>query len=88
LIKLDLDPLVSENEKTDWFLYDDESLNFLINMEKVDFEVAEVIKTDPEDDNKVYFQDKYRDLLLDDSDTKAFYLSVSYKNVIYYNNII
>lgn len=78
---MEMDTLISEQEDIDWMKYDDESLNFLLSMEKNEFEVSEVIKNDPEDSDKIYFQDKHRDLLLDDNDISNFYIIVKILNV-------
>lgn len=61
---MDLSPLVSEKENSDWFIYDDESLNFLMEMEKTKFELDQIIKIDKNDRNKVYFQDNYKNITL------------------------
>ena len=34
-----LDTLISENGQLDWFIYDDESVNFLLTLEKFKFKV-------------------------------------------------
>lgn len=78
---MEMDPLISENEHTDWFMYDDESLDFLINMEKVEFVVEQKVKISSETDKKIYFQDKHRDMLLDDCETKPFLLKSRINNV-------
>jgi hypothetical protein len=80
LNKLQLDPLISENENFDWFIYDDESLNFLMGMEKVDFSVKDFIKFN-DDSDKVYFEDKYQTMLLSSKQCKSFYININYKNV-------
>ena len=44
LKKFELNPLISENEKFDWFIYDDESMNFLMEMQKTKIEVKSRLK--------------------------------------------
>ncbi len=48
-------PLIGEEEKFDWFIYDNESLNFLIEMSKKPMEIKSEIKYI---NNKIYFIDK------------------------------
>jgi hypothetical protein len=57
-----IDPLISENEVLDWFIYDDESLNFLIDAEKIEQEDKGMIFFSS--NNKIYLQDKYPDIRL------------------------
>lgn len=77
LDKLQLDPLISEKENLDWFIYDDESLKFLMDMEKEGFIVVENVKKHPNNKNKVYFQDKYKYMLLSNKEYKSFYITLN-----------
>jgi hypothetical protein len=70
LNRIFMDPLISENEKLDWFIYDDESLNFLIDMEKEEFNVEETVESSSRDLSKVYFQDKYPYVILSNREYK------------------
>ena len=49
-----LNPLLIDHEKLDWFIYDNESINFLINMNKTNIEVQSHLKLI---NNKLYFED-------------------------------
>ncbi len=80
LNRFGMDPLISENENLDWFIYDDESLNFLIDMDKNEFPINETVKYDLLNKNKLYFQDKYPYILLPNKDYPMFYISLSLKN--------
>ncbi len=84
LSKLYLDPLISEKENLDWFIYDDESLKFLMEMEKVDYMVEENIKYS-EDESKVFFEDRYQNMVLLNRDYKSFYINLNLDSVILYN---
>jgi hypothetical protein len=66
--KLNLDPLIN----TDWFIYDDESLNLLTNM-SFKSEVEETIKIK---NNIIYFQDKLPYITLPNKEYKLFFLSI------------
>ncbi len=81
LNRIYMDPLISEKENLDWFIYDDESLNFLFDMEKTDFTIAEVIKPSSQNLNKIYFQDKYSSMLLSNKDCKQFFIVLKYSEV-------
>jgi hypothetical protein len=80
LNKLHLDPLISEKENLDWFIYDDESLKFLMEMEKVEYNIEENIKY-TEDENKVYFEDMYQYMLLLNREYKCFYINLNINSV-------
>jgi hypothetical protein len=81
LNKFYLDPLISEKENLDWFIYDDESLNFLMGVEKIEFNVAETVKSVNDNENRVYFQDKYPYILLSNKEYKSFYIVLNLGNV-------
>ena len=49
-----LNPLLNDHDRLDWFIYDNESLNFLINMNKTNIEVQSRLKLIH---NKLYFED-------------------------------
>lgn len=80
--KLTLDPLISESENLDWFIYDDESLNFLIDAEKIDSTVEQTVKYSPNNESVIYFQDKYPYMLLTTRDIENFIIELSLRNVI------
>ena len=49
-----LNPLLLDHEKLDWFIYDNESIDFLINLNKINIEVQSRLKLI---NNKLYFED-------------------------------
>ena len=49
-----LNELLNDHEKLDWFIYDNESMNFLINMNKTNIEVKSKLKLINE---RLYFED-------------------------------
>jgi len=51
-------PLICENEKLDWFIYDNESINFLIEMKKKKIDIKSKLKYI---NNEIYFIDKNED---------------------------
>lgn len=81
LNRIYMDPLISEKENLDWFIYDDESLNFLLDMEKTEFTITEVVKPSSGSSNKIYFQDKYPNVLLANNEYKAFYIVLNLGDV-------
>lgn len=77
-----MDPLISEKENLDWFIYDDESLNFLIDMEKNEFQISEVTKYSSYDyEKKIYFQDLYPYVLLSNKEYKAFCICFKFSDL-------
>ena len=71
-----LNPLISENNNLEWFIYDDESLNFLASLEKKSFNILSTIKY--AGDNKVYFEDKFPKVTLKEKDIEKFFINVTY----------
>lgn len=71
-----LNPLISENNNLEWFIYDDESLNFLASLEKKNFNILSTIKYTG--DNKVYFEDKFPNITLKEKDIEKFFMNVTY----------
>ena len=49
-----LNPLLNDHDRLDWFIYDNESMNFLLNMNKTNIEVRSKLKLIH---NKLYFED-------------------------------
>ena len=49
-----LNPLLNDHDRLDWFIYDNESMNFLINMNKTNIDVQSKLKLIH---NKLYFED-------------------------------
>jgi hypothetical protein len=81
-----LDPLISEKENLDWFIYDDESLNFLMDMEKLDFNVEQTVRYNTHNEDIVYFQDKYPYVILSNKEHKQFLIVLILNNVRYFLN--
>jgi len=88
LTRIHMDPLISEKENLDWFIYDDESLNFLFDMENTDFTITEIVKPSNCNSQKIYFQDKYPNILLPTNDYKSFYIVLKFFDVFKYYIII
>jgi hypothetical protein len=84
LNRIYMDPLISEKENLDWFIYDDESLNFLLDMEKSEFTITEVVKPSSGGFNKIYFQDKYPNVLLSNKDYRFFYVVLNFSDVKFF----
>ena len=72
--RFELNPLISENEKFDWFIYDDESMNFLMEMQKTKIDVKSRLKYI---NNKIYFEDVCESQKLSDSDLEQFFVSLT-----------
>lgn len=71
--QLQLDPLICEYEKPiDWFVNDDETLNFLMNMENLEFESQKNIFVKGD----IYFQDKLPYISLDSKDYKLILINI------------
>lgn len=75
LSKFNLNPLISEDQNLDWFIYDDESMNFLISVGQKSFNILSSIRFD---DNKVYLEDQYPTVVLKDSDLTNFFINIIY----------
>ena len=70
-------PLIGEDEKLDWFIYDNESLNFLIEMYKKPMKIKSEIKYI---NDKIYFIDKNEEkdvIEYANDDIKNFYIDLS-----------
>ena len=69
----------SEVKKTkgdlDWFVYDDESMNFLTSLDKEEFKLQSNIKFL---NNKVLFEDVYKETKLTENEMKNLFVNVSY----------
>ena len=75
-----LNELLNDHEKLDWFIYDNESMNFLINMNKTNFEVKSKLKLINE---KLYFEDVCDDedinLSFKEEDLAKLFLNIYYE---------
>ena len=94
--KLSLNPLISHTEDLDWFIYDDESLSFFMDMEYLNYLPDENIKYG-ETLTDVVFQDKYAYQTLPKKHDvhKSYLIALSYNNevieisyIVYYKNRI
>ena len=75
-----LNELLNDHEKLDWFIYDNESMNFLINMNKTNIEVKSKLKLI---DEKLYFEDVCDDeevnLNFSEEDVGKIFLKIHYE---------
>ena len=75
-----LNELLNDHEKLDWFIYDNESMNFLINMNKTNIEVKSKLKLINE---KLYFEDVCDDedinLSFKEEDLAKLFLNIYYE---------
>ena len=75
-----LNELLNDHEKLDWFIYDNESMNFLINMNKTNIEVKSKLKLI---DEKLYFEDVCDDenvnLSVNENDLSKLFLNIYYE---------
>ena len=69
-------PLISEKNSLEWFIYDDESLNFLATLEKKYFDITSKIKNSS--DNQIYFEDKFPTSTLKEKDLDKFFINVTF----------
>jgi hypothetical protein len=75
---LKLDPLLNENEyqsSPDWFVYDDESMEYLMKIENTEFESAKNIISTKEE---VYYQDKLPYITLSCKEYKHIFVRIIY----------
>ena len=75
-----LNELLNEHDKFDWFIYDNESMNFLINMNKINIDVKSKLKLI---DEKLYFEDICDDenvnLNFTEKDVEKIFLKIYYQ---------
>ena len=75
-----LNELLNDHERLDWFIYDNESMNFLINMNKTNIEVKSKLKLIKE---KLYFEDVCDDenvnLSVNENDLSKLFLNIYYE---------
>ena len=73
-----LNPLLNEHDQFDWFIYDNESMNFLINMNKTNIEIKSKLKLIK---NKLYFEDTIEDekITLKEEDLNNFFLNLLFE---------
>jgi len=78
--KYNLNTLIGNEEKYDWFYHDNESLNFLIEMNSFDINIKSLKKII---NGKIYFEDKvqiYPEKIkeITDDDLKDFFVNITY----------
>ena len=75
-----LNELLNDHERLDWFIYDNESMNFLINMNKTNIEVKSKLKLINE---KLYFEDVCDDenvnLSVNEDDVAKLFVNIYYE---------
>ena len=73
-----LNPLLNEHDQFDWFIYDNESKNFLINMNKTNIEIKSKLKLIKK---KLYFEDTIDDenIALKEDDLKHLFLNLFFE---------
>ena len=73
-----LNPLLNDHDRLDWFIYDNESINFLINMNKTNIEVQSKLKLIHD---KLYFEDicEEEKVHLTDKDIEKFFINLYYE---------
>ena len=73
-----LNPLLNEHDQFDWFIYDEESMNFLINMNKTEIEIESKLKLIK---NKLYFMDiiENEQILINEQNLKNFFLNLFFE---------
>ena len=73
-----LNPLLNEHDQFDWFIYDNESMNFLINMNKKNIDIKSKLKLIKQ---KLYFEDTIEDekIMLNEEDLDHFFLNLLFE---------
>ena len=73
-----LNPLLTEHDQFDWFIYDNESLNFLINMNKINIDIKSKLKLIKK---KLYFEDTIEDekITLKEENLNDFFLNLLFE---------
>ena len=73
-----LNPLLNEHDQFDWFIYDEESINFLIDMNKTNIEINSKLKLIK---NKLYFMDTIENeqILIEEESLKNFFLNLFFE---------
>ena len=73
-----LNPLLNEHDQFDWLIYDNESMNFLINMNKENIDIKSKLKLIKK---KLYFEDTIEDekITLKEEDLNHFFLNLYFE---------
>ena len=74
--KFQLNSTISEKEDLDWFIYDDESMKFLLKMQKMNIKVLSQFKYIK---GKLYFQDMCENQILTEEDLTKVFINVIIK---------
>ncbi len=82
-----MDELISDKEE-DWFTYDDESLNFLMKNENLNYEVDIYNNIYSPEEDKIYFQDKLPYTVLSSKEYKKVFLRIVLKEVRLLDKIV
>ena len=77
-VPFNLNPLLNEHDQFDWFIYDEESIAFLINMNKTNIEINAKLKLIK---NKLYFMDIIDDKksLIDEKSFENLFLNLFFE---------
>ena len=73
-----LNPLLNEHDQFDWFIYDNESMNFLINMNKTNIDIKSKLKLIKQ---QLYFEDTIEDekITLKEDNLNHFFLNLLFE---------
>ena len=73
-----LNPLLTEHDKFDWFIYDNESMSFLINMNKINIDIKSKLKLIKKN---LYFEDTIEDekIILKEENLSNFFLNLLFE---------
>ena len=79
-IEDDNDEIPKTQGNLDWFVYDDESMNFLTTLDKEEFKMSSNIKffSQKEQNSKVLFEDVYESTKLREEEMKNMFVDISY----------
>ncbi|MCQ2816448.1 MAG: hypothetical protein MJ252_04190 [archaeon] len=82
LTSFNLNPLITDKDNLDWFIYDEESMSLLVSLETKKFQTMANIKyTEKRNQTKVFLEDTYPEVTLTDKDLSDFFVKVLYINV-------
>ena len=78
--------LISGDNNLDWFIYDDESLNFLSAFEREQFITESNVKYIEDNGTKVIFEDRYKNVTLNEKQFTKLFINVTYIPPLNENN--
>ncbi len=70
--------LISGDNNLDWFIYDDETLNFLSSLEEKQFTTESNIKYIQNNGTKVILEDRYKKVTLSDKQFAKLFINITY----------